>query len=236
MSSSPSGSCHALLALGAAVLAAAPPAAAAGPRVETMVVHRSGAVFGPRDVGAAGTRAGRCAIPAGTPLAALAALRGLGGPSFRAKGACSALYVFQVGGDRARGRAGWVYKVGHRLGTTAAADPTGPFGTGRRLRPGQRLTWFWCTMAARCQRTLDVSGVPPRVRRSRVLRVVVRAYDDNGRARRVVGAGVALGMSHAVTGRDGIAHLTTPPRAGRFAVRATRRGLIPAFPEPVAVS
>ena len=36
------------------------------------------------------------------------------------------------------GSDGWVYKVGRRSGSGGAADPAGPFGTGRRLRGGQR--------------------------------------------------------------------------------------------------
>src|SRR4051812_20862995 len=225
------------IAIGAAALAAAPGAArAAAPRVQAMIVHRSGAVFGPRSVGAGATRVRRCRVPAATPLAVLAALGRTGGPSFRASGACSALYVFQVGGDRARGRAGWVYKVGHRLGTTAAADPSGPFGTGRRLRSGQHVTWFWCVSAARCQRTLAVSGVPRRTPRGRPLRVTVRAYDDNGRSVPAADASVALGTSRAVTGRDGRARLIAPRRRGSAVLRAARRGLVPAFPVRVAIT
>jgi hypothetical protein len=226
-----------VLATGAAaLLAAAPQATAAGPRVEAMVVHRSGATFGPRAVLADAAPAGHCRAAPATPLAVLAALDHAGGPSFRVRGACSALYVFQVGGDRASGRAGWVYKVGHRLGTTAAGDPTGPFGTGRRLSTGQRVAWFWCASAARCQRTLAISGVPARVRRRQAVRVVVRAYDDNGRGVRAAGVRVSLGAARAVTGRDGTARLTAPARRGRVAVGAARRGLVPAFPTAVTVT
>jgi len=199
-------------------------------------VHRSGKVFGPRVVGAAATRVRRCRVTSGTPLAVLAALDRAHGPSFRTRGACSALYVFQVGGDRARGRAGWVYKVGHRLGTTAAGDPTGPFGTGRRLRAGQRVTWFWCVSASRCQRTLAISGVPARVGRGQEVRVTVRAYDDNGRGILAADVRVAFGTATKVTGSDGTARLIAPKAAGRARFRAAKPGLVPAYPERVTVT
>ena len=78
----------------------------------------------------------RCAVAAGTPLAALAALRRAGGPAFRVRdyASCSrhaadasGLYVSaRSARDRARGQDGWVYKVGNRVGTAGAADPRGP--------------------------------------------------------------------------------------------------------------
>src|SRR5205814_10063851 len=108
----------------AATLVAAP--AVASPRVPTMVVARSGATFGPRTVAAGAAHVNRCAVAAGTPLAALAWLHRAGGPAFAARGDCSALYVFQVGRDRARAAAGRVHKLRHRLGTAAAGDPSGP--------------------------------------------------------------------------------------------------------------
>ena len=59
--------------------------------------------------------------------------------------------------DRNRGRRGWAYKVGNKAGTTGAADPSGPFGTGRRLRKTQRVLWFYCVLRSRgCQRTLSI--------------------------------------------------------------------------------
>lgn len=94
----------------------------------------------------------RCAVAAGTPLAALLALRRIGGPSIKLRdyGSCSrravdgaSLFVYQVGSERNRGQDGWVYQVNGRLGTAGAADPSGPFGSGL-LRGGQRLLWFWC--------------------------------------------------------------------------------------------
>jgi hypothetical protein len=222
-------------ALALVALALAPAGAgAAAARVESMVVMRDGTAHGPRTVRAAATRVRRCRVAQGTPLAALAAFDRAGGPSFRATGACSALYVRQIGRDRARGRAGWVYKVGHRLGTAAAGDPSGPFGNGR-LRSGRRLLWFWCVAAARCQRTLAVSGAGPRLSAGRRLRLTVRGHDDHGRAVRVAGATVALGRTRARTGADGTATLTVPARAGRYRLRAARRGMVPAFPRVVSV-
>src|SRR4051794_40619604 len=222
----------ALALAGAATLVAAP--AAASPRVPAMVVARSGATFGPRTVAANGAHINRCAVAAGTPLSALAWLHRAGGPPFRARGDCSALYVFQVGHDRARGAAGWVYKVGHRLGTAAAGDPSGPFGSGR-LRSGQRIVWFWCRAAGRCQRTLELVRPPAHVRPGQHVRVRVRSYDDNGHGAAARGVIVRLGHARAVTGRDGTAVLVAPGR-GRASLRATRHGLIPAFPARVTVT
>jgi hypothetical protein len=200
-----------------------------------MVVARSGATFGPRTVAANAAHVNRCAVAAGTPLSALAWLHRAGGPAFRARGDCSALYVFQVGHDRAAGAAGWVYKVGHRLGTAAAGDPSGPFGTGRRLSSGQRVVWFWCRAAGRCQRTLELVRPPAHVRAHRRARIRVRSYDDNGRGAPARGVTVTLGRARAVTGRDGSAVLVAGGR-GRPLLHAARRGAIPAFPARVAVA
>jgi hypothetical protein len=71
-------------------------------------------------------------------------------------------------------------------------------------------------------------------RRERV-RITVRGYDDNGRAVRIAGATVALGTARVRTGADGTAVLTAPARAGRYRLRAARRGLVPAFPRVVRV-
>src|SRR4051794_20441522 len=143
-----------------------------------MIVGRSGVAFGPRTVSTAATTvavgAKRCAAPVATPLAALAAARRAGGPGFSVRdyGSCSrrvtdsgSLFVSRIGADRNRGRNGWTYKLGVRSGTTGAADPTGPFGTGRRLRSGDRVTWFWCVLSrsGSCQRTLVVVPASRRI-------------------------------------------------------------------------
>ena len=71
----------------------------------------------------------------------------------RARRRAASLYVFQVRGDRERGAGGWVYKVGRRLpGAQRERRRAG------RLRSGQRVTWFWCAQAGRCQRTLGDDG------------------------------------------------------------------------------
>ena len=117
----------------------------------------------------------RCAVGRATPLSALAGtrlrlrLRDYGSCS-RSPADAGSLYVRQVGPDRAGGPRGWVYKVGHRAGTTGAADPSGPFGTGRRLRGG-RLLWFWCLQDR-------AGGLPADARGA------ARALDASPRARR----------------------------------------------------
>lgn len=238
------------LALTCALAAVAPAAAAAAaPRVKVMVVGRSDLLLAPRTVAAHGVyvRASgkRCAAGAGTPLAALVAARRAGGPSLTVRdygGSCSrrardggALFVTRVGPNRNRGRDGWAYKVGTRAGTAGAADPSGPFGSGR-LRSGARVTWFWCRLArsGSCQRTLAV-GSAGRVARGGRLRVVVRGYDDFGNARRIRGARVSLGGRSAVSGGGGVAHLRAPSRGGRVRLTATKRGLVRAFDRQVRV-
>jgi hypothetical protein len=224
---------------------AAPAGAQAAPHAPVMVVGRAKVLRAPRTVALAAHRVRvgrhRCAVAAGTPLAALAAtgLRLV----VRDYAACSShprdaggLYVARVGPDRARGAAGWVYKVGHRVGTTGAADPTGPFGTGHRVRGGQSVLWFWCRQdaAGGCQRTLDVSA-PRHVAAGAPLRVTVRGYDDQGRGVRVAGATVRLGAARATTAADGTATLTAPAGRGRVRLGAERAGLVRAFGQEVAV-
>lgn len=244
-----------LAALGGA--AAAPAGAApAGPRVEAMIVGRDGRVaFAPRMVTAASATVAagrrRCRVAAGTPLAALAAARRAGGPAFGVvdlASACSSrtardsagLFVRQVGRDRNRGQAGWVYKVGTRAGTSGAADPAGPFGAGR-LRPGARVLWFWCQAALACRRSLVVTPGARRVAPGAPLTVTVRAYDDLGRGRAVRGATVTFGAARAITGAGGRAVLAgagmagTPAAPGRYRVGATAPGAVPAFGETVLV-
>ena len=148
---------------GTAATRTATAVAAASPRVTTKVVGKHGTVFGARTVTAAGTtvKVGRkrCAVPAGTPLAALLAADRAGGPAVKVAdyGSCGSsanaggLYVTQVGRDRRAGQSGWVYAVNGRVGTAGAADPSGPFGSGR-LRGGQKVVWFWCAKAGSCER------------------------------------------------------------------------------------
>ncbi len=146
------------------------------------------------------SRGKRCATGARTALSALAATKL---PlTFKDYGACSrrpaesgSLYVRSIAGERASGADGWVYKVGRRVGTTGAADPSGAFGDGRRLRTGQKVLWFWCVKDAAdaCQRTLEVAaprtvapgaafhGHRPRLRRERRRRARRRRRGRAGR-------------------------------------------------------
>jgi hypothetical protein len=230
---------------GVVALAAAPAAGAAS--VDVLVVGKSGVLAGPRPVAlkprtvAVGQR--RCAVGKATPLSVLAGTRLA--LKVRDQGACGrrardagGLYVFQVAKQRERGRSGWVYKVGNRAGTTGAGDPAGPFGTGRRLRGGQRVLWFWCTLtqAGGCQRTLAVTPLRSDVAAGESLRVSVRGYDDLGKGIAVGGATVRLGAARATTGADGVATLTVPAASGRtLRLWAERDGMVRAFARKVAV-
>jgi hypothetical protein len=234
----------ALLLAGAAVALAVPPAADARAKVELMVVGKSAVLAGPERVAlkARTARVGgrRCALGRATPLSVLAGA----GVSFtlRDYGACSrsardagSIYVSRIGPDRERGRDGWVYKVGRRSGSAGAADPAGSFGTGRRLRAGRRVLWFWCVKDAsdECQRTLETSSARS-VAAGAPLAVTVRGYDEAGRGVRVAGATVRLGGATAVTGADGVATVTAPA-AGTYRVRAEHPGMVISFGERVVV-
>jgi hypothetical protein len=226
-----------------AALVAAAPAPALAAEVEVMVVGKDRVLRGPADVRlkqrTVKVRGRRCRIGAATPLSALVATRlrlvlrdyGRCGRDWRDAGR---LYVRGVGRERERGRAGWVYKVGRRSGTTGAADPSGPFGTGRRLRDGDRVTWFWCRAAGDCQRTLEVRPDRDSAAAGEAIRVIVRGYDELGRGVAVEGATVRLGSATAVTGGDGTATLTAGD-PGRVALEAEREGMVPAFPAEVRV-
>jgi len=233
-----------LILLAAAVLAA-PAAAGARGKVEVMVVGKRDVLVPAKKVTlkarAAGVDGRRCAIGRATPLSALAGT----GISYRLVdyGACSrrprdagSLYVRQIGRERAKGRDGWIYKVGRRVGTAGAADPAGPFGTGRKLRAGQRVLWFWCIKDASdsCQRTLEIAA-PGTIAAGGLLAVTVRGYDEAGRGVAVAGATVRLGGATAVTGDDGVATVIAPTVVGRYALEAGKPGLVRAFPRAVEV-
>jgi hypothetical protein len=228
----------------AGALLGAPAAAEAGGKVEVMVVGKRDVLVPAKEVTlkrrAVGIDGKRCAIGRNTPLSALAGT----GISFRLVdyGSCSrrardagSLYVRKIGPDRAKGSDGWVYKVGRRSGSSGAADPAGPFGTGRGLRAGQQVLWFWCVKDARdaCQRTLETSsgaaapGAP--------FAVTVRGYDEQGKGVAIAGATVRLGDTTAATGADGVATVTAPAAAGRYEVEATKGGLVQSFPRAVTV-
>jgi hypothetical protein len=226
-------------ALSAAALA---PAAEAAPWAEQLVVFRDGSAEQHKlRARAATTTVGgrRCKVGRRTPLAVLLRsevrplrLRDYGSCSNRARDAAG-LFVRRIGGDRNRGRHGWVYKVGNRVGTAGAGDPSGPFGRGR-LRRHAQVTWFYCRMSLRtgsCQRTLGVKADP---QGGGAVRVTVRAYDDRGRGKRRPGATVHAprGVT-ATTGADGTATLQLAP--GRTRVWATDDGAVRSFEERVRV-
>jgi len=221
-------------------------AGGAPPAVELMVVGREAVLREPVRVRLVPrtVRVGRrrCAVGAATPLSVLAGARlplrirdyGSCGRSARDAGG---LFVTQVGRERNRGRAGWVYKVGRRAGTTPAADPSGPFGTGRGLRGGQRVVWFWCVLdrSESCQRTLEARPSRARLASGQPFRVTVRAYDDAGRGVPARGATVRFGDAVATTAGDGTARLRAPAAGGVVELRAELTGAVPAFPRRIVV-
>lgn len=232
-----------------AAVAAEPPSPTAaakedGPRVRQMVVFPGGAVVTKRVRVARTTvdvKGRSCAVAAATPLAALVRAR-VGRMTLRDYGSCSqraadgaGLFVRSIRGEANRGLDGWVYKVGRKLGTAGAADPAGPFGSGR-LRPGDRVVWFYCVFdAGSCQRSLEASVTLA----GRVLAVSVNGYDDSGAGVAVAGASVTArkvkgGKQVAKTGADGRAPgLTLAP--GEYLVRAVKRGATPSFEARVTV-
>jgi hypothetical protein len=239
------------IAVGAAALAvAAAPASAATPRVDVMVVGKSAVLQAPATVSARATKVkvGRrsCTVAAGTPLGALAAVRRAGGPPYHVRdfGSCSrraadagGLFVDRIGSERNAGSDGWVYKVGRKAGTTSAADPSGPFGTGRRLRTGQQVLWYWCTLGAgeRCPPTLSIALDASRVAPGAPVRATVTAYDDDGHGTLAAGATIALGGATATAGPDGSAALAAPGAPGSYDVTAAAPGNVAGFPATVEV-
>jgi hypothetical protein len=219
----------------AAAFAVAATPASAAPQIEQLVAFRNGDAE-QQSVKAAGTsgRVGRkrCAVAAGTPLAAL--LRsGLPGIRLKDYGSCSSrpadaagLYVSRIRKDVAKGVNGWVYKVGNRVATIGAGDTSNGL-----LKPRARVTWFYCHMKANgCQRTL---GVKPSALGGGQVRVTVRGYDDRGKAKLVAGASVQVGDRSATTDSEGVATLTVP--AGPAEVHATAKGLVRSFEERLDV-
>jgi hypothetical protein len=229
-------------AVAATTLVVAAPASAAAPVVEQMVVFKNGsAKIG--KVRASATRikvrGKSCAVGAGTPLAALVRGR-VGTLAFTDYGSCGprardagGLYVRAIGRDAARGPSGWVYKVGNTAAPAGAADPAGPFGNGP-LRPGQRVTWFYCNAKPNvegCQRTLEMkvtSTAGP------VASVRVRGYDNAGAGIDIAGATISEGTSAlATTDASGSASMILSP--GRHTLVATKPGLVRSYPVEVGV-
>jgi hypothetical protein len=181
-------------------------------------------------------------VPAATPLAALLQTGWRTKLRLRDYGSCSmkpidsaGLFVKVLGTDVNRGLNGWVYKVGRRLGTAGAADPAGPFGD-RRLRSGSQVVWFYCVfIEASCQRSLEIDAAVD----GRSVTVTVTGYDDAGEGVRAADARVTARTGRRpgvtrTTGADGRAELPLPA-GGDYVLRATRDGLIPAFPKRIAV-
>jgi hypothetical protein len=228
----------------AAACAAVPPAAARATAVRAMVAGKDRVLRQATTVTLKQRRvtvgAKRCAVGAGTPLGVLAGLhltlrvRDYYGSCGRRARDAGGLFVTRVGPDRNRGASGWVYKLGRRGGSSGAADPAGPFGTGRRLRAGDRLLWFWCRAdpSGGCQRTLEATPDRTTAAPGDAVHVTVRGYDNDGHGVPVGGATVRLGSASALTGADGAATLTVPG-AGRLRLSATAPGLVPAFPGTV---
>ena len=237
--------------LGVATVAARPLGriSSAAPVVQSMVVGSTGAILSQaRTVTASATTVrvgGRsCAVAAATPLAVLAAISRAGGSGFAlrdyghcggAKANSGQLFVYSLGGETNRGQNGWEYKVDGVSGSTGAADTSGPSGNGRLLGSGAQVLWFWCAAyGGGCQRTLAVSGAAS-VRRGGSLSVTVTGRDNEGRGAPVAGAIVTLGSDFASTATSGRATLYAPTTPGRYQLSATRRGLVPSFPETIVV-
>lgn len=242
----------ALAVMGAAAVQARPAASAASaaPVVQSMIVSAGGSILSSgRSVSASATtvRVGgrNCAVAAGTPLAVLAAVARGGGPSFslRDYGRCGAspansgqLFVYSLGGETNRGQDGWEYKVGGVSGTAGAGDPSGPAGNGRRLSSGAQVLWFWCAAyAGGCQRTLEASASSTTVNPGAAVSVSVLGRDNEGRAVPLAGAIVTLEADFASTGSNGRTTVYAPAAPGRYQLSATRRGLVPSFPETIVV-
>jgi len=237
-----------LVLVGAAVLATsahgsadvtAVATAKGAPLIDQMVVFRSGKVVdgqarAARTTATVGKRT--CGVAAATALAALVR-SDPGRIGFHDYGSCSrrpadsaGLFVKALRGERNRGQDGWVYKVGHKLATAGAADPSGPFGAGR-LRTGDDVAWFYCRQfsTGTCQRSLAVETAFDSGR----LTVAVRGYDDAGAAIEVPGATVHASGQRATTDAQGRATLTLT--RGRHEVYASKKGTIRSFATRVTV-
>ena len=224
----------------AALVAAAPPAGAATyPKVTQLVVFEDGtSIQKSASTKATTIRVGgrECTTGSRTALAALVRikppklrLRDYGSCSKRARDGAG-LFVRGIGADVNKGFDGWVYKVGQKLATAGAADPSGPFGRGL-LKDRQRITWFYCRLvAASCERTLVAT---PEVTGAGQVKVTVRAYNDRGKSVLASGAKVISGTTTAETGVDGSVVISLPP--GTHRIHAERSGEIRSFAEEVDV-
>ena len=223
-----------LLAAAAALLVA--PVTAEAATVTTMVVGKERVLRAAKPVKLADARrvtvgSRRCTVSGRTPLGVLAAtslairVRDYGSCG-RRPGDAASLFVTRIGRDRNRGLDGWVYKVGRKVSSAGAGDRSG-----RRLRGGDRLLWFYCRgqRTGGCQRTLEATPDRTTPAAGEVLRIKVRGFDDQGRGVVVPGATVRLGSASATTDEGGMAELAVPA-SGRLFLTATRTGMVPAFP------
>jgi hypothetical protein len=215
------------LVMVAALLAA--PQVAQAASVETMVVGKQRVLRSAKPVKLADTRrvkvgSRRCTVSGRTPLG----VRDYGSCGRRPADAAS-LFVTRIGSDRNRGQDGWVYKVGRTVSSAGAGDRSG-----RRLRAGDRLLWFYCRTqrTGGCQRTLEATPDRTAAAPGETVRVTVRGYDDQGRGVAVAGATVTLGSATATTDASGVAQLVVA-ESGRLALNAARAGMVPAFPRVV---
>jgi hypothetical protein len=223
------------LLVSAALLLAAPQAAQAA-SVTTMVAGKDRVLRSAKPVKLADTRrvkvgSRRCTVSGRTPLGLLAAtslairVRDYGSCGRRPADAAS-LFVTRIGSDRNRGQDGWVYKVGRKVSSAGAGDRSG-----RRLRAGDRLLWFYCRAqrTGGCQRTLEATPDRASAAPGETVGVTVRGYDDQGRGIAVAGATVTLGSATATTDATGVAQVVVPS-AGRLTLGASRTGMVAAFP------
>lgn len=209
------------------------------PLIDQMVVFRSGKVVegrarAERTTVTIGKRT--CGVAAATALAAL--VRSDPGPiGFHDYGDCSrrpadsaGLFVKAMRGERNRAQDGWVYKVGRKLATAGAADPAGPFGSGR-LRAGDDVVWFYCRQfsTGTCQRSLEATTEFDAGR----VTVTVRGYDDAGDGIEIAGATVHAGRKTATT--DGKGRATLDVGLGRHEIYATKKGTIRSFDRKVPI-
>ncbi|HKG65978.1 MAG TPA: hypothetical protein VKB28_18060 [Solirubrobacteraceae bacterium] len=223
------------LLVSVALLLAAPQAAQAA-SVTTMVAGKDRVLRSAKPVKLADKRrvkvgSLRCTVSGRTPLGLLAAtslairVRDYGSCGRRPADAAS-LFVTRIGSDRNRGQDGWVYKVGRKVSSAGAGDRSG-----RRLRAGDRLLWFYCRAqrTGGCQRTLEATPDRASAAPGEAVRVTVRGYDDQGRGIAVAGATVTLGSATATTDAAGVAQVVVPS-AGRLTLGASRAGMVAAFP------
>ncbi len=98
------------------------------------------------------------------------------------------------------------------------------------------MLWFWCQASGGgCQRTLEVAPSSATVSPGASLSVTVSGYENEGRGAPITGAIVTLGTDFASTGSGGRASLIAPSTPGRYQLSATRRGLVPSFPQTIVV-